>query len=37
MQGGGALTSREYDSRPAAGVKKNDFGLTHSLVVKFAE
>jgi len=26
----------EYDSRPFEGVRKNDFGLTHSLVVKFA-
>jgi len=28
--------SEEYDSRPYPGVKKNDFGLTHALVVKFS-
>lgn len=28
--------TEEYDSRPFPGVKKNDFGLNHSLVVKFA-
>jgi len=29
--------SEEYDSRPYPGVKKNDFGLAHALVVKFAK
>jgi len=29
--------SEEYDSKPFQGVKKNDFGLTHALVVKFAK
>jgi len=29
--------TEEYDSRPFPGVKKNDFGLSHSLVVKFAK
>ncbi|MDA8131250.1 MAG: DUF481 domain-containing protein [Elusimicrobia bacterium] len=27
----------EYDSRPYPGVKRNDFGLNHSLVVKFSD
>ena len=29
--------SEEYDSRPYPGIKKNDFGLAHALVVKFAK
>lgn len=29
--------TEEYDSRPFPGVKKNDFGLSHSLVIKFAK
>lgn len=29
--------SEEYDSKPYPGVKKNDFGLSHALVVKFAK
>lgn len=29
--------TEEYDSRPFAGVRKNDFGLTHALVVKLAK
>ena len=29
--------SDEYDSKPYAGVKMNDFGLSHALVVKFAK
>jgi len=29
--------TEEYDSRPAPGVKRNDFGLNHSLVIKFAK
>ncbi|PIS46554.1 MAG: hypothetical protein COT17_07880 [Elusimicrobia bacterium CG08_land_8_20_14_0_20_51_18] len=29
--------SDEYDSDPYAGVKKNDFGFFHSLVVKFSK
>ena len=29
--------SEEYDSKPYPGVKKNDFGLAHALVVKFSK
>lgn len=29
--------TEEYDSAPFPGVRKNDFGLTHALVVKFAK
>ncbi|HCC47732.1 MAG TPA: hypothetical protein DEQ38_06400 [Elusimicrobia bacterium] len=28
--------TEEYDSRPSPGIKRNDFGLNHALVVKFA-
>jgi hypothetical protein len=28
--------TEEYDTRPAAGVKRNDFGMNHALVVKFS-
>lgn len=27
----------EYDTRPAPGVKRGDFGLTHALVIKFSK